>query len=165
MAGLQLTEEQREYIVGLERNGRLSAMELVEDARDPGSPLHPLFTWDDERAAQEYRLEQARTVIRSVQVQVERRSVMVAAPRYVKDPSRPGNHAGYMSMETVQDDNALAVLAVVAELNRCLGYLRRAEKIAGVLDQAPEVTGIIAAVERLRDDMQHGQAEEHSEAA
>lgn len=47
-------------------NGRLTAQIVVEQAIDEQSPLHPAFEWDDTKAAEEYRLEQARSLIRSV---------------------------------------------------------------------------------------------------
>lgn len=40
--------------------------DVVADARNDNSPLHPLFLWDDTAAAEQYRLSQARTLIRSV---------------------------------------------------------------------------------------------------
>lgn len=37
---------------------------VVEEARSEDSPLHSRFTWDDSEAAHQYRLEQARRLIR-----------------------------------------------------------------------------------------------------
>lgn len=48
------------------RAGSITPRDVVEDARDPGSPLHPLITWDDAVAAEEHRLAQARRILRSV---------------------------------------------------------------------------------------------------
>ena len=50
-------------------NGLLLPEEVVKAARDPSSPLHNNFDWDDTEAAEKWRLEQARQLIRvSVQV-------------------------------------------------------------------------------------------------
>jgi hypothetical protein len=59
-----------EHLEGLRRRagGELTPAFVVEDARRPKSPLHSLFEWDDGEAAAEYRLHQARGVIRSVVV-------------------------------------------------------------------------------------------------
>lgn len=51
-----------------ERNGQLTAQITVDDARPPESLMHPHFEWNDQTAADEYRLEQARSLIRSVVV-------------------------------------------------------------------------------------------------
>lgn len=44
----------------------LTAEIVVEDARDPASPIHSFFEWDDTVAAEQYRLHQARGLIRAV---------------------------------------------------------------------------------------------------
>ena len=44
--------------------GLIRPGDLVEAARPETSPLHSLFTWDDQIAAERLRLIQARTVIR-----------------------------------------------------------------------------------------------------
>lgn len=49
-----------------ECDGRISADEFVERARAESSPLHPYLEWDDSAAAHEYRLEQARWIMRSI---------------------------------------------------------------------------------------------------
>ena len=51
-------------------NGRLTSEEVLRSARDPDCPLHPAFEWDDTAAAEAYRLEQARYLIRSIEVVV-----------------------------------------------------------------------------------------------
>ncbi len=48
--------------------GKLETGEVVRWAADPTSPLHSCFTWDNERAAQAYRLDEARSLIRMVVV-------------------------------------------------------------------------------------------------
>lgn len=46
--------------------GELTPGDVVNDARNPNSPLHPFFEWDDCVAAEQYRLQQARGLIRAV---------------------------------------------------------------------------------------------------
>lgn len=43
----------------------------VETARSKSSPLHGVFTWDDGKAAHEFRLIEARNLIRNIHVIVE----------------------------------------------------------------------------------------------
>ena len=43
---------------------------LLTAARSKSSPLHSQFEWDDSRAAQQYRLVQARVMINSLNVEV-----------------------------------------------------------------------------------------------
>lgn len=51
--------------------GELTAAAVVADARSATSVLHPLFEWDDRKAAHKYRLDQAGHIIRCVTVVVE----------------------------------------------------------------------------------------------
>ena len=53
-------------------NGRLDAENVVEAARPEYAPLHPAFEWDDGKAAVQWRIEQARYLIRSVEVVVDK---------------------------------------------------------------------------------------------
>lgn len=51
-------------------NDGLTARVVLDDAKSESSPLHEAFEWDDARAADEYRLEQARDLMASVTVVV-----------------------------------------------------------------------------------------------
>lgn len=51
-----------------EKRGRLTARDVVEEARPEGHTLHRYFEWDDNKAAENYRADQARHLIRSVVV-------------------------------------------------------------------------------------------------
>lgn len=46
--------------------GKLQPEDVVDDAKNPNSPLHSFFEWDDTAAAHEHRLKQARSLIRTV---------------------------------------------------------------------------------------------------
>lgn len=59
-------------------HGRLTPIAVVEIASDERSPIHKYFTWDDSTAANEYRLWEARSLIRSVTVTVEEREPVSA---------------------------------------------------------------------------------------
>ena len=53
-----------ERLAALEARGRLTPESVLRDAKCPDSVLHPQFEWDDSKAANEYRLWQARQIIR-----------------------------------------------------------------------------------------------------
>lgn len=50
------------------QTGEITPRIVVDDAENPRSPLHPCFEWDDEKAADGYRLAQARKLIGSIVV-------------------------------------------------------------------------------------------------
>lgn len=66
-----LLKEELERI-RLANGGLLYEEIIVAAATSEGSPLHAAFTWDDSAAAEKWRLEEARTLIRRVYVRVER---------------------------------------------------------------------------------------------
>lgn len=49
-------------------NGELTAPLVVQEARPDDAPLHPIFEWNDQVAAELHREHQARNLIRSVQI-------------------------------------------------------------------------------------------------
>ena len=55
----------------LEMNGGLTAKRLVDESRPEDAPLHKEFEWNDATAAEAYREEQARHIIRSIVIQPE----------------------------------------------------------------------------------------------
>lgn len=63
MSGLR---EQLQHIH--DAHGKLTPRIVLEEARDPESPLHGRFEWDDTVAAEKYRLEQAHELITMVRV-------------------------------------------------------------------------------------------------
>lgn len=46
--------------------GELTPKDVLDDARHDNSPLHSFFEWDDGAAAEQYRLQQARGLIKAV---------------------------------------------------------------------------------------------------
>lgn len=57
------------YLQKLEKkNGKLTPGIVVENARPENSPIHSYFEWDDDAAADKYRLWQARQLIARVYI-------------------------------------------------------------------------------------------------
>lgn len=54
----------------VERDGELTAESVLAEAKRKRSPIHDFFEWDDSEAALQYRLEQARRLIRRVHVTI-----------------------------------------------------------------------------------------------
>lgn len=55
-------------VIREKNDGDLTADTVVDAARRKRSPLHKEFEWDDEAAAEEFRKEQARDLIRHIKV-------------------------------------------------------------------------------------------------
>lgn len=55
-----------DVINGLYEEGKMEASDLVDASRPENAPLHSLFEWNDSIAAEKYREDQARCIIRHV---------------------------------------------------------------------------------------------------
>lgn len=73
--------------------GELTPEDILADAQHDNSPLHSFFEWDDSAAAQQYRLQQARGLIRAVvAVYVSDDRPAVRQKAYVHVPERGAPH-------------------------------------------------------------------------
>lgn len=130
--------------------GRLTPQAVVDDARSPFSVLHGFFTWDVEQAAHQYWLEQARTLITSVRIDMKTENTVVRSVAYVRDPSAEQSQQGYVSVAHLRTDKEMAREALVSEFSRVADMLRRARELAVVLDAGQEVESLLTSVVGLR---------------
>lgn len=63
----------------LASEGRLTAKDLVNENRDPYAPLHNEFNWNDAEAAELYREDQARYMIRHIEIKHEPEQIQTRA--------------------------------------------------------------------------------------
>jgi hypothetical protein len=62
-------QEAGQYLDSIaQRDGGIKPNVIVEEARGPEALLHSCFVWDDIEAAQKYRVDQARSIIRNLVV-------------------------------------------------------------------------------------------------
>lgn len=114
-----------------EERGQLTPQLVVDDARPVDSELHSRFEWDDAIAGEEYRLVQARNLIRSVEIvytpadDPEPRRVRAYSTVRGQDP----DHMGYKKTEDLlQDDFSRKLLLKqcqrdIAALQKRYGHL------------------------------------------
>lgn len=135
--------EERLAAIAQLNGGKLTPELVLADAEDPTSPLHDTFTWDNDEAAKLWRIEQARRLIRSVKVSVSYSSVVLAAPRYVRDPDAPSKEQGYIAVPSVVDDRERARRVLHSEMMRVRTLLERAQSVAVVLELANEFNELL----------------------
>ncbi len=76
-------------------NGVLEPGHIVEAAKDETSPMHAHFTWEDAIAAEAYREDQARELVRSLTIDVSR-SNLEAKPVRAFVNVETGGERGYV---------------------------------------------------------------------
>lgn len=120
-------------------HGVLTPDAVLEDAKDEDSPLHDQFTWDDSEAAHQWRLEQARTLIRSVRVDIKTETRTISTVRYVRNPEA-GREQGYADVMKIRTREDLAREALHRELVAAKALFDRCESLADAFDMRGDVT-------------------------
>lgn len=152
---MRITKNIVATIAALEdRRGRLTPQQVVEEARPKNSLLHSCFEWNDSSAANSWRIEQARTLIKRVKIviQVEHKKIRTVA--YVRDSQKEVTEPGYISLMKIRIPNTREVMA--EELERVTELLERAAAIAMVKHEelphsfADKITNIQSIVKGLQ---------------
>lgn len=126
-----------ELLALYQRDGSITPEAVVDTARDPASPLHHRFEWDDSVAAEAHRRTQAQKLIREVKVELIRSPD--APPVYVRafvhlphnvegepgESDAEGDQPGaYYPYEVVASNKLLSRIAL-REMERRWHQLRR----------------------------------------
>ncbi len=123
--------------------GVLRPEDVVEEAKDEDSPLHSVFEWDDSVAADEYRKQQARTLIRSIVVEKENSpSVKRFVHVRLKDSESFKGESAYMATETAlaDPDYSVQVLGTAKkELSSVRAKYQALKELAGVIKEINKV--------------------------
>lgn len=108
-----------------ERRGHLTADDVVSEAAPPESPLHSHFEWNDAVAGHQYRLEQARHLIRSVQITFTPKTATepVQVRAFVHHKDATGTPTYTPTRTAMQSD--VAAEAVLREFRSSVESLRR----------------------------------------
>jgi len=134
-----ILEAIKEELESLVVDGSLEPERVVDAARNPNSSMHGQFNWDDTDAAHQYRISQARALIKRVKVNVIRADdTVVRVSSYIRSASG----AGYESTQQVAVNYADRVTVMLITLASCATMLRNLA--------APEVDDIIDQIQELR---------------
>ncbi len=122
--------------------GEITPEDVLDDAKHDNSPLHSFFEWGDGAAAHQYRLQQARGLIRSVvavYVSKDKPAVRTRAYVHIKESGAPhyreASHA--MSMKSTRD----------AVLKRALGELIMWQKKYHDLHEFADLFDVVGQLE------------------
>jgi len=145
---VKLTTAQNFAVLALEdSDGRISPRRLIKAAKHKTSPLHALFDWNVQRAAERYWLQRAREIIGSVTVQVTTEERVIKTPCYVRDLSV--QESGYQRVDRIGLDPAASREVLIYTLEVASGHLRRAYDLAQPLGLAPEIDGLVERITGL----------------
>lgn len=121
--------------------GHLTASTVVENARPTAAFLHPVFEWDDSLAAEQYRLEQARHLIRAV-VAISDESPEATPIRAFVVVSEVGEQSYVPTYFAMSDEQMRAQV-----VSRALSELRQFQARYRELNELAEIFAAINRVE------------------
>ena len=131
--------------------GALTPRAIVDDARDPKSPLHEYFDWDDSSAAEKYRLLQAGNLVRSIQV-------VVVDDDGKHQPTRHYLHVEieqvpqYVPLLEVARNPTLSAQVLTDARNQLEGWKRRFGVYAELAQAVDRLEGVMGALDDLTSD-------------
>ena len=134
-----IIEAIKEELQSLVVDGVLNPESVVDAARNPNSSMHGQFNWDDSEAAHQYRISQARALIKRVKVNVIRADDAVVR---VSSFIRSTTGSGYQSTQQIAVNYVDRVAVMLITLASCETMLRNLA--------APEVDDIVVQIEELR---------------
>lgn len=117
----------------VERSGGLTAQRLVDASRSEDAPLHKAFEWNDEKAAEDWRIHQARNIIRSIEIVIPEKAEPARAFFNVEIQPRE-----YVSMDiafTNPDMRDAVLQTALRELKAFQKKYNGITELAGIMDE------------------------------
>jgi hypothetical protein len=132
--------------------GRLKAESVVEAARDPESPLHSRFTWDDSEAAEQWRLQEAQRLIRVVVEYLPTDKTETPVRVFVSLKKDRADGSGYRRTVDVMSDDEMRAQLLADAVTDMDAFKERYRRVQ-------ELTEVFAAMDRVTTE-QRGQRKE-----
>lgn len=126
-------EDEFKSLMSQSPNGLLMPGDVVESAKDTDSPLHNYFTWDDSEAAKKWRIEEAKTLIRSYSVYNEELNINIRALTSLDiDRSDTGGYRWTMEIVERPDLRQQLIDTALKELNAVRDKYSHIQELASV---------------------------------
>lgn len=134
--------------IAAKSDGELHPAAVVSAARDESHTLHPFFTWDDAVAAEKYREDQARTLIRCIRI--EPSDPEIEAPRAFHSVNSSGR--AYRSLAQIESSLSLQERLLQQADDELAAFQRRHARIVDICDIVTEARARIAEKRRTAED-------------
>ena len=140
-----------EFISQVEKEeGVITPSFVVERSRDENSALHPCFEWRDSIAAEEYRKDQARSILRHLVVvtteQEEGEPVRAFLSVEVKSAPEEKKQTAYLSTEVIMQDEEYRAYVMKQALGELISFKKKYAKLN-------ELAGVFSAIEAVEEQM------------
>jgi hypothetical protein len=142
-------------------DGYTTPQEVLEDARNPESPLHGHFTWKESEAARKWNIEEARHLIRCYEVHFVKadRKPIVVSPANVVIRNQP-TRSNYVSASYAMSDDTHRKDVIDDALRRISGAQLRLSGLQGLSPQIiAKISELIELIELERDKKEREEIE------
>lgn len=130
--------------------GELTPNDVVDDARNHNSPLHSFFEWDDTEAAQQWRLQQARGLIRAVvAIIVDDKEPARRIQAFVHVPENGAPH--YRATDHAMSQERTRGMILQQAWKEFRAWQKRYEHLEELADFFKATTEVVARIPQLRD--------------
>lgn len=127
-----------------ERDGTVTPKALVDEARAENSPIHSMFTWNNEIAAERYRQQEARNVINCLSVKIIKSEDTPKIYKAFVNVSEHKNEGTYINVTDAFDDDRTRAIV----LNRALKEL---ESFANKYQSLEELQEVFTAINDVKE--------------
>ena len=128
----------------IENTVGLTAKNVVMESRPQNAPLHKEFTWDDSKAAEKYREQEARTLIGDIVIEIDGEAKQVITRGFV-NLSTPSNRVSeYESINKVliDEEKTTALLESAKREMKCFkAKYSTLKELAGVFNEIDKIIG------------------------
>lgn len=127
-------------------DGIITPQAVVDKARNPRSPIHELFEWDDTEAAKAHRRNQARYLIRSVVVVLEKDDTGLEEDREIRAfvDVKTGEADGYVTIARAMSDTEMRTQVIKDALRELIHWKKQ-------YDAYVELSDVIAAINKVEE--------------
>jgi hypothetical protein len=132
----------------LQAQGKLTAEAVLAEAENPKSVLHRYIEWSDEAAAHAYRLEQARRIIRAVEVVIENAKGKSVAMRGFFSVKDAAGVRGYEPMQYVFSDTAMSDQVMRDAKAQLEGWMKRYKTYEWARTAIPQIAAALKALKK-----------------
>jgi hypothetical protein len=130
--------------------GELTPADVVADAKGHNSPLHSFFEWSDSEAAQQYRLQQARGLIRAVVAVIvsdDAPAKRTQAFVHIADPGAPH----YRAVDQAMSSERTREMVLRQAFKEFRAWQKRYEHLEELADLFKAGTNLVERIPQLRD--------------
>lgn len=140
-----------------QRDGKATPQAILEEAKDPSSPLHAHFDWNDKTAAEAHRLHTAGRLVRSIVYDVkviegDPTTVKKYQPMFVhvQEEEETAGTSGYVRFTDAFSSKDLRAQIIENARSEFASWLRRYQTLEALTEVIPLAKKIDERLKRIR---------------